>query len=235
MKSGQAISASRIAAFSECGFRYFLRYVLKLEPAIEPEERRKLDPLEKGTLFHEVAELFLRERRDADLLPIRNTEEEQRLLALGDERLEAWVEGSPPRLVLLWRAEKKVFSSLLSDWLAREAENYRTKKATPAHFEVSFGMPYRRPDTKEPHRDEPVAIPSTTAASKISGQIDRIDRIDAADGGGLVLRDYKTGKAPTDSDASLFKGGRQLQIPSTSWPPRRSSRASRWSRPFSTT
>jgi RecB family exonuclease len=28
-----------------------------------------------------------------------------------------------------------------------------------------------------------------------------------------VLRDYKTGKAPLDSDASLFKGGRQLQIP----------------------
>ena len=35
----------------------------------------------------------------------------------------------------------------------------------------------------------------------------------AAEGGGLVLRDYKTGKAPIDSDASLFKGGRQLQIP----------------------
>ena len=215
VKSGQAISASRIAAFSECGFRYFLRYVLKLEPAIEPEERRKLDPLEKGTLFHEVAELFLRERRDAGLLPIRNTEEERnRLLALGDERLEAWVEGSPPRLVLLWRAEKKVFSALLTDWLAREAESYRTKKTIPAHFEVSFGMPYRRPDTNEPHRDEPVAIPlDDGTVLKISGQIDRIDRIDAADGGGLVLRDYKTGKAPTDSDASLFKGGRQLQIP----------------------
>ncbi|MBX7186727.1 MAG: exodeoxyribonuclease V subunit gamma [Vicinamibacteria bacterium] len=215
VKSGQAISASRIAAFSECGFRYFLRYVLRLEPAIEPEERRKLDPLEKGTLFHEVAELFLRERRDTGALPIRNTEEERaRLLALGDERLEAWVEGSPPRLVLLWRAEKKVFASLLTDWLAREAESYRVKKTTPAYFEVSFGMPYRRSGTNEPHRDLPVEIPlDDGSVLKISGQIDRIDRVDAADGGGLVLRDYKTGKAPMDSDASLFKGGRQLQIP----------------------
>ncbi len=215
VKSGQAISASRIAAFGECGFRYFLRYVLKLEPAIEPEERRKLDPLEKGTLFHEVAERFLRERRDTGALPIRNTEEERtRLLALGDERLEAWVEGSPPRLVLLWRAEKKVFSNLLRDWLAREAETYRTKKTTPAHFEVSFGMPHRRADTNEPHRDLPVEIPlDDGTVLKISGQIDRIDRVDAADGGGLVLRDYKTGKAPLDNDASLFKGGRQLQIP----------------------
>lgn len=215
IKSGQAISASRIAAFGECGFRYFLRYVLRLEPAIEPEERRKLDPLEKGTLFHEVAELFLRERRDQGLLPIRNTDEERaRLLALGDERLEAWVEGSPPRLILLWRAEKKVFLQLLTEWLAREAENYRTRKTTPAHFEVSFGMPYRRSNTHEPHRDAPVEIPLDDGrVLKISGQIDRIDRIDAAEGGGLVLRDYKTGKAPTDNDASLFKGGRQLQIP----------------------
>ncbi len=215
IKSGQAISASRIAAFGECGFRYFLRYVLRIEPAVEPEERRKLDPLEKGTLFHEVAELFLRERRDQGLLPIQNSEEERnRLLALGDERLEAWVEGSPPRLILLWRAEKKVFLQLLVEWLAREAEAYRTRKTTPAHFEVSFGLPYRRTNTNEPHRDAPVEIPlDDGSVLKISGQIDRIDRIDSAEGGGLVLRDYKTGKAPTDNDASLFKGGRQLQIP----------------------
>jgi ATP-dependent helicase/DNAse subunit B len=116
--------------------------------------------------------------------------------------------------VLLWRAEKKVFLNLLGDWLGREAENYRSRKTTPAHFEVSFGMPYRRSGTNEPHRDLPVEIPLDDGrVLKISGQIDRIDRIDAADGGGLVLRDYKTGKAPTDSDASLFKGGRQLQIP----------------------
>lgn len=215
IKSGQAISASRISTFGECGFRYLLRYVLRLEPAIEPEERRKLDPLEKGTLFHEVAELFLRERRDQGLLPIKNSpEERERLLALGDQRLEAWVEGSPPRLVLLWRAEKKVFLALLGEWLAREAESYRVRKARPAHFEVSFGMPHRQAGTNEPHRERPVEIPLDDGrVLKISGQIDRIDRIEASEGGGLVLRDYKTGKAPTDNDASLFKGGRQLQIP----------------------
>jgi RecB family exonuclease len=214
IKSGQSVSASRIATYGECGFRYFLRYVLKLEPAVEPEERRKLDPLEKGTLFHEVAEKFLRERRDTGALPIRNTDEERaRLQALGEERLEAWVEGSPPRLLLLWRAEKRVFLQLLNEWLGREAESYRARKALPAHFEVSFGMPYRASNTPEPHRDAPVDIDLDDGrVLRISGQIDRIDRIDASEGGGLVLRDYKTGKAP-EGDNSLFKGGRQLQIP----------------------
>ena len=212
---GHAISASRVAAFGECGFRYFLRYVLRLEPAIEPEERRKLDPLEKGTLFHEVAELFLRERRDRGLLPIRNTDEEQAsLLALGERRLDSWVEGSPPRLLLLWRAEKKAFSAMLVDWLSREAAAYRSRKAMPAHFEVSFGLPVPESASNEPHRAQPVSIDLANGQTlKISGKIDRIDRVEASEGGGLVLRDYKTGKAPSDGDASLFKGGRQLQIP----------------------
>ena len=40
----------------------------------------------------------------------------------------------------------------------------------------------------------------------------KIDRIDAREDGSLVLRDYKTGRAPRD-DNQVFKGGRQLQIP----------------------
>ena len=44
---------------------------------------------------------------------------------------------------------------------------------------------------------------------RVCGKIDRIDR--RADGG-LVLRDYKTGRAPKD-DGGVFRGGRQLQIP----------------------
>jgi putative RecB family exonuclease len=43
----------------------------------------------------------------------------------------------------------------------------------------------------------------------VSGKIDRIDRRPE---GGLVLRDYKTGRAPRD-EGGVFRGGRQLQIP----------------------
>ncbi|HEY7924044.1 MAG TPA: PD-(D/E)XK nuclease family protein, partial [Vicinamibacteria bacterium] len=44
---------------------------------------------------------------------------------------------------------------------------------------------------------------------QVSGRIDRIDRRTE---GGLVLRDYKTGRAPRD-DGGVFRGGKQLQIP----------------------
>ena len=42
----------------------------------------------------------------------------------------------------------------------------------------------------------------------MAGKIDRIDRRED----GLVLRDYKTGRAPRD-DGGVFRGGKQLQIP----------------------
>jgi RecB family exonuclease len=73
---------------------------------------------------------------------------------------------------------------------------------------VSFGLG-EGPDSAEPHDPEPIEIPLDDERTlRVSGKIDRIDR--RADG--LVLRDYKTGKAPKD-DGRVFRGGRQLQIP----------------------
>jgi RecB family exonuclease len=66
------------------------------------------------------------------------------------------------------------------------------------------------PDAAEPHDPEPLEIDLGDGRSlRVSGRIDRIDRRLE---GGLVLRDYKTGRAPKD-DGGLFRGGRQLQIP----------------------
>ena len=64
------VSASRLATYARCGFQYLLQNVLRLQPAPEPEERRRIDPLERGDLFHRVAEAFLRERRDRGELPV---------------------------------------------------------------------------------------------------------------------------------------------------------------------
>ena len=42
------VSASRLALYARCGFQYLLQHVLHLQPAPEPEERRRIDPLERG-------------------------------------------------------------------------------------------------------------------------------------------------------------------------------------------
>ena len=201
------VSASRLATYARCGFLYLLQNVLRLQPAPEPEERRRIDPLERGDLFHRVAERYLRELRDRGELPVRDTEAARgRLSEMAEEALEGLVAGSPPRFTLLWQREKRRFHETVQGWLGREAAS--AARSTPAHFEVSFGLGKER-DEEEPHDPEPLEIDLGDGRSlRVSGKIDRIDR--RADG--LVLRDYKTGRAPKD-DGGVFRGGKQLQIP----------------------
>ncbi|HYN05109.1 MAG TPA: PD-(D/E)XK nuclease family protein [Vicinamibacteria bacterium] len=201
------VSASRLATYARCGFLYLLQNVLRLQPAPEPEERRRIDPLERGDLFHRVAERYLRELRDRGELPVRDTETARgRLAEMAEEALEGLVAGSPPRFTLLWQREKRRFHETVQGWLGREAAV--AARSTPAHFEVSFGLGKER-DEEEPHDPEPLEIDLGDGRSlRVSGKIDRIDR--RADG--LVLRDYKTGRAPKD-DGGVFRGGKQLQIP----------------------
>jgi RecB family exonuclease len=201
------VSASRLATYARCGFLYLLQNVLRLSPVPEPEERRRIDPLERGDLFHRVAERYLRELRDRGLLPVRDTESARaRLAQMAEEALEGLVAGSPPRFTLLWEREKRRFHETVQGWLRREAAS--ASRSTPAHFELSFGLGKER-DLEEPHDPEPLEIDLGDGRSlRVSGRIDRIDRRED----GLVLRDYKTGRAPKD-DGGVFRGGKQLQIP----------------------
>jgi RecB family exonuclease len=208
LAAGQTVSASRLATYARCGFLYFLENVLRLEAAPEPEERRRLEPLERGNLFHDVAERFLRERRDRGLLPVKaDAAARERLREMAEDALERLVSGQPPRFLLLWEREKRRFHETVQAWLTREEA--LAARSSPAHFEVSFGLG-RTPDGHEPHDPEPLEIDlGDGRVLRVGGRIDRIDR--RAEGG-LVLRDYKTGRAPRD-DGGVFRGGRQLQIP----------------------
>ena len=208
VSSDWPLSASRLATFAQCGFRYLLQHVIGLDAVLGPEERRRLEPLERGSLFHAVAERFLRERRDQGELPVRdNLEMRRRLMEMADEALASLVAGSPPRFTLLWERERTRFRDGLASWLEREAAG--APRATPAHFEVAFGLS-REVATSEPHRAEPLVVDLGDGRTlRVSGRIDRIDR---RPDGALVLRDYKTGRAPRD-EGGLFRGGRQLQIP----------------------
>jgi ATP-dependent helicase/nuclease subunit B len=203
---GKAVSASRLASFARCGFLYLLKYVLHVEPDPEPEERKRLEPLERGSLFHEVAETFLREQRDTGRLPLTESDAlRARLHEMGEEALEGLVRGSPPRFTLLWKREKTRFHASLESWLTREIA---AKDSQPAFFEVTFG-PLPR-SASEPHLEEPLAIDlGDGRVLKVEGKIDRIDRLED---GTLSLRDYKTGKAWRD-DGAIFQGGKQLQMP----------------------
>jgi RecB family exonuclease len=207
----RVLSASRLHDYAGCGFQYLLRHVLKLEPALPPEERTALDPLERGSLFHTVAERLLREWRDRGAFPLQDDAETQaRAEAIAREELGALVAQSPPRFQALWERECARFLVQVREFVSREAKAQAAPGAPrPVHFELGFGRVHQAAPG-EPHRAEPLAIPLPSGATlQLSGQIDRVDRTEA---GTYVVRDYKTGKAPKDENA-IFRGGRQLQIP----------------------
>jgi ATP-dependent helicase/DNAse subunit B len=181
--------------------------VLRLKASVEPEERLGLNALEKGSLFHEVAEDFLRAERDAGRLPVKDDDETRtRLLDLAREYVDRLVAGTPPRHRMVWDMHWRAFCDLLLRFLAREAAN--ASLGRPAHFEVAFGMGPQR--TSERHDPRPLVVElGDGRVLRVQGKIDRIDE---REDGSLVLRDYKTGRAPRD-DNQVFKGGRQLQIP----------------------
>ena len=207
LTASQPVSASSLARYATCGFQYLLANVLRLEPVVEPEERLGLNALEKGSLFHEVAEEFLRAERDAGRLPVKDDEETRaRLIDLARARVDLMVAGTPPRHRLVWDMHWRAFCDLLLRFLAREAGNAALGR--PAHFEVAFGMRAQR--TNEPHDREPLTV--DLGDGRVLRVAGKIDRIDEREDGALVLRDYKTGRAPRD-DNQVFKGGRQLQIP----------------------
>jgi hypothetical protein len=118
------------------------------------------------------------------------------------------VAGSPPRHKLIWALQWGAFEDLLRRFLAREAANARLGQ--PAHFEVAFGT--RVPPTAEPHSRDPLEI--DLGEGRVLRVAGKIDRIDVREDGSLVLRDYKSGRAPGPrEEVGMFRGGRQLQIP----------------------
>jgi len=207
LRSRRVPSASALARYATCGFQYLLQDVLGLDALVEPEERLGFSALEKGDLFHRVAEDFLRAERDAGRLPVTDDEETRgRLLDLARLHVDLKVAGTPPRHRLVWDMHWRAFCDLLLRFLAREAGNAALGR--PAHFEVAFGMRAQR--TNEPHEREPLSV--DLGEGRVLRVQGRIDRIDEREDGSLVLRDYKTGRAPRD-DNQVFRGGRQLQIP----------------------
>src|SRR4029453_13917127 len=62
-------SVSALQKFTVCPYQFALSAIYRLQPNVEPEPLQRLDPLTKGSLFHEVQAMFFRAMRDRGRLP----------------------------------------------------------------------------------------------------------------------------------------------------------------------
>ena len=195
-------SPSRLEMLARCPYRYFLNYVLEIQPIekAETDPTRWLDPLSYGALLHSLFHKFMQLLKARGERPDRERHGTliQELL---EREIEAKKETHPVEHEAAYRADVKRLSQAAQVFLSVESDQ---KDADPLAFEVSFGFGESGGLNCEP----PVTLElAEDVALRIRGRIDRVDCVED----NFVIWDYKTGSMAQYDERDLLKRGTHLQ------------------------
>jgi ATP-dependent helicase/DNAse subunit B len=194
-------SLSALQRFSACPYQFVLSAVYRLHPLESPEPVQRLDPLTRGSIFHEVQYELLTTLREEALLPVTSENLERvisrcdAVLATVAARIE---EELAPAIRRVWEQEVDDLRSDLRGWLQRVAEDEGSWR--PLHFELAFGMTHGQ-ERDPASRDEPVRVLDRLS---LRGAIDLVEEDRA--GGRLRVTDHKTGRARAERNLLVGKG-----------------------------
>lgn len=202
----RSYSPTALQHFSACPYRFFLQAVHRLKPREEPVAIEVLDPLTKGSLFHEVVFAVLSQLKAEGLLPVRPvTLERARDLVDGalDEVAARYRDLLCPAIPRVWDDGINAIRADLREWLRRASTD--SAGWVPDRFELAFGLPLQERGDADPAS---VATPITVAGGlRLRGSIDLIER---HPDGRLRVTDHKTGKARA-AEGVVIGGGEILQ------------------------
>lgn len=197
-------SVSSLQHYAACPYRFLLAGIYRLEPREEAVPLQYLDPLTRGSIFHEVQAEFLRALEREGRLPI-----EPSALAGAIEAMDATLdrvaavrrEELAPAIPRVWNDEIDAMRADLRSWVRAMAQDTDWE---PIRFEFGFGMGFDR--SRDPRS---VAEPATLDGDfLLHGIVDLIER--RRDGRALRVTDHKTGVDRT-SDGLIVGGGETLQ------------------------
>ena len=163
----RVLSATRLQAWAVCPHAYLLEHLLGVEVVDEPERRLRIDPLDRGSLVHEVLRRFVAEGR---------TDGEHLRQIAGEVCDEYGARGRGGRQ-LFWRRDRARLLADLDRFLTDDLRWRAEVGAEPIAMEHRFDTAVPLPDGR---------------GLRVRGAIDRVDRL--ADGS-LVVFDYKTGRS----------------------------------------
>ena len=198
---------------------------MRLELRRELAAIEVVDPLTRGSLFHDSQFEILTKLKADGLLPLVDTSiHKQKVVAISEarsqktnsaldgayalvdevlERLAADYEDRlAPAIPRVWEDSINSIRMELREWLRRVAQD--NEGWIPDKFELSFGLSDRGPRASDPASvDDPVEI---TGDLKLRGSIDMVERR----GSNYRVTDHKTGKARAEKD-TVVGGGKYLQ------------------------
>ncbi len=200
-------SATRLATFAACPYKYFVRYVLNLRPRRE----FKLEPLDLGCFYHSALDSLqkrLAEEKqsfadiDGDRL-VRVLREQIAVLAAQDSFLAQFVHRSAHNAFLLASAGRVLEECTLGYCRMVRAGSFR-----PYLSEVDFGRPQNVAGRLG--RFE-LSLPDGRVLS-LDGKIDRLD-VAQIDGRKVALIfDYKRSRSGASFDWGGFYHGLDVQL-----------------------
>jgi ATP-dependent helicase/nuclease subunit B len=205
--NAKPISCSAIQQLARCPYSYFLERVLGLEAPdkLERDPTVWLDPLQAGSLQHEVFRRFFAEISAAGEKPSLSRHS-QRIEDIARGEIQTWRERVPPASEASFAARQEEILATCRSFVQLEEDH--CSRVDPRWFEVAFGMPWADVP-KPPGSPDPVEIRIGGGRSfLLRGQIDRIDE---AEKGLFEVWDYKTGGMFGIVEGRGLRGGRQIQ------------------------
>jgi ATP-dependent helicase/nuclease subunit B len=199
----RSFSPTALQNYAACPYKFVLNAIHKLAPRQEPDRLEELDPLQRGSLIHEVQFKLLGKLRDAALLPVNSSNLGAARAVLDgvlDEVAAKYKDELAPAIERVWDDGIASIRADLREMLRRGVDEVTW---IPSHFELSFGLVERR-DRDPKSVNDPVVL---DCGIRLRGSIDLVER---RGDGALRATDYKTGKARA-TDGTLIGGGETLQ------------------------
>ncbi len=199
----RAISPTAFETYARCPFKYFLSYILSVEPAPEPADLTTLDPALRGELVHSILYEFFSDLVEKRGRPLRLKQSDWNLLKrIAKRKFEEYATINVFPYTMIWESEKSRIMEHLETFFE---DTLKDEAYLPAYFELMWG--YDKSYEGAMPRD--VYLEMGKRKIHLCGRIDRIDL--SKDGTQARVVDYKTGKARVEHDD--FNGGRNLQLP----------------------
>ncbi|HZD51490.1 MAG TPA: PD-(D/E)XK nuclease family protein, partial [Woeseiaceae bacterium] len=196
-------SVSALQHYAACPYRFLLSAIYHLETQEEPEPLQRMDPLTKGSLFHEVlAEFFRASPQHPDSITTMPLDAALEVLDGILTRIAAnYAEILAPAIDRIWQDEIASIRTDLHIWARDLAVSPGWE---PWLFEFAFGLA-DAPGRDAASRREPVTLDGRFI---LRGAIDLVERKP----GTSLLRvtDHKTSKNRSERGA-IIGHGRQLQ------------------------
>ncbi|WP_079543011.1 PD-(D/E)XK nuclease family protein [Bradyrhizobium lablabi] len=202
----RSYSPTALQTFARCPYKFFLQTIQGLSPREVPEAIDQMDPLQRGSLIHDVQFQLLAQLRQESLLPVRaaNLERVQEALELVISAVAVrYHDDLNPAIERVWEDGISAIRADLREWLRLASED--ESGYVPANFELTFGM--ERPDWNRVDPQAERGAIHLESGVQLRGSIDLVEQHPT---GIARVTDHKTG-AMDSTPNQLIGGGKSLQ------------------------